>query len=54
MSIFGKLVRTAINVATVPIAAVKDVVTLGGVVTEQKESYTVQKLKQIKEEAEDE
>ena len=54
MSLFGAIVRTVVNVATLPVAAVKDVVTLGGVATQQEESYTVQKLKQIKEEAESE
>jgi len=54
MSLFGKIVRTAINVATIPVAVVKDIVTLAGVSTCQEEPYTVQKLKQIKEEAEDE
>jgi hypothetical protein len=52
MSLFGKFVRTAINVATLPVAAVKDVVTLGGAGVRD-ESYTAEKLEQIKEEAED-
>ena len=53
MSLFGKIVRTAVNVATLPVAAVKDVYTLGGIATEQPKSYTAQKLEQIKEEAEE-
>lgn len=53
MSLFGKFVRTAINVATVPVAVAKDIATLGGVATEQKKTYTEQKLEQIKDEAED-
>jgi hypothetical protein len=53
MSLFGKLVRTAVNVATLPVAVAKDVVTLGGASTDQREPYTVAKLKQIKDEAED-
>jgi predicted amino acid-binding ACT domain protein len=52
MSIFGALVRTAVNVVTLPVAAVKDVFTLGGVATCKPESYTSEKLKQIKREAE--
>lgn len=53
MSLFGKIVRTTINVATLPVAVVQDVLTLGGVMTGQEVPYTEQKLEQIKEEAED-
>jgi hypothetical protein len=53
MSLFGKLVRTTINVATLPVSVAKDVVTLGGIATDQRESYIEQKLQQIKNEAED-
>lgn len=56
MSLFGKIVRTAVNVATIPVAVAKDVVTLGNAANRGWygcESYTTQKLKQIKEEAED-
>ena len=51
MGLFGKLVSTAINVATLPVAVAKDVVTLGGVSTRSGRSAVVQKLEQIKEEA---
>ena len=52
MGLFGKLVATAINVATLPVAIAKDVVTLGGVSTKGKFSpYITDKLKQIKDEA---
>jgi hypothetical protein len=53
VSLFGKIVRTVVNTALLPVAVVKDAYTLGGVATEQKESYTVQALEKIKEEAED-
>lgn len=53
MSIFGKLVRTAVNVVALPVEVVRDVVTLGGIATEQDKPYTVQRLEQLKEEAED-
>lgn len=53
MGLFGALVRTAVNVVSLPVAVVKDVATLGGVCTGEDEPYTVQKLKQIKDEAED-
>lgn len=54
MSLFGQLVRTVVNVATLPVAVAQDIVTLGGVATDKEESYIVEKLKQIKKEAEDE
>lgn len=53
MSLFGKIVRTAVNVATLPVAVAQDVVTLGGVSSGRREPYIVSKLKQIKDEAED-
>jgi hypothetical protein len=51
MRLFGQIVRTAVNVATLPVAVVKDVFTMGGIVTENGQPYTVEKLKQIKDEA---
>ena len=51
MKLFSQFVSTAVNLATLPVAVAKDVVTLGGVATEQDEPYIVQKLKQLKEEA---
>ena len=53
MGLFGKLVRTAVNVATLPVAVVKDVVTLGGIATDNHGSYTAEKLQEIKDESED-
>ena len=53
MTLFGKLVKTAVNVAILPVEVVKDVVTLGGVVTEQQKSYTMRQLEKIKEEADE-
>lgn len=50
MKLFGQLVRTVVNVATLPVAAVKDVVTLGGVALDR-ESFVVEKIQQIKDEA---
>ena len=52
MSLFGKLVRTVVNVAVLPVEVVKDVVTLGNIASGD-EPYTVQRLKQLKDEAED-
>ena len=47
MSIFGKLIGTVIDVATLPIAVVKDVATMGRAVTDQEEPYTIKKIKDI-------
>lgn len=52
MSLFSAIVKTVVNVATLPVAVVKDAVTLGGIATEQSKPYTVQKLEQIKDESE--
>lgn len=51
MSIFSTLVKTVVNVATLPVAVVKDVVTLGNVTNTTDGTYTEQKLEQIKREA---
>jgi hypothetical protein len=48
MKIFGQIVRTVINVATLPVEVVKDVVTLGNF---GEKSYTKEQLEKIKEEA---
>jgi hypothetical protein len=53
MGLFGAIIRTAVNVATLPVDVVKDVVTLGGVATENGKSSTLEKLKQIKREADE-
>ena len=53
MGLFGALIRTTVNVVTLPVAVIKDVATLGGVCTGEDEPYTVQKLRQIKDESED-
>lgn len=50
MGLFGKLVATAVNVATLPIAVTKDVFTLGGAAGGTG-SYTSKKLNHIKEDA---
>lgn len=51
MGLFGKLVATAINVATLPVAVAKDVITLGNSTNSREDCYTKQKLDQIKDEA---
>ena len=52
MKLFGQLVRTIVNTALLPVAAIKDVVTLGGVITDE-ESALKQALEQLKDEAEE-
>ncbi len=47
MSIFGKLLKTALDVATTPVALVKDIVTMGGAVTGEQETYTGKKVRQL-------
>lgn len=54
MKLFSQIVRTAVNVATLPVAVAKDVCTLGGVATDQGKPYIVQKLEHIKDEASEE
>lgn len=56
MGLFDAIVRTVVNVATLPVtlplAVTKDILTMGGELTDQDESYTKQLVEQIKEEAE--
>lgn len=47
MSIFGKILKTGFDVVTTPIAIAKDVVTMGGALTDQPKPYTAQKLDQL-------
>jgi hypothetical protein len=51
MSLFGALVRTAVNVATLPVAVAKDAVTLGGTITDER-SAVAEALERLKREAE--
>jgi hypothetical protein len=53
MKLFGQLIRTVVNTATLPVAVAKDVLTLGGTATDQSTSYTAQQLRQIIEDAEE-
>lgn len=51
MSMFGKVVKLAVNVAAIPIELSKDAITLGGVSTEQKTSYTRKRIEKLVEDA---
>ena len=50
MSLFGTLsalTQAAVGVVTLPVSAVADVVTLGGVLTDKKETYTGKRAKDV-------
>ena len=47
MGLFGSILKTAIHVATTPIDLTKDVVTMGGVLSDKNTSYTEDKLKKL-------
>ena len=51
MGIFSSLVKTAIETVTLPVAVVKDVVSLGNAAGQQ--SHIVTKLERIKQAADD-
>lgn len=53
MSIFGKLLKTGLHVVTTPIDVAKDVVTLGGLLTDQDKPYTAQKLRKLGDDMEE-
>ena len=53
MKLFGQIVRTIVNTVALPVEVVKDVVTLGNIASGD-EPYTVQRLKKLKEEADEE
>ena len=52
MGIFGKLIKTAIDIATTPIDLIKDAATLGGAITDE-ESALVKKAHRLKEDVEE-
>lgn len=53
MGLFSAIVKTAINVATTPLAIAYDVISLGGSIDNNGNSHTLEHLEKIKEEAED-
>lgn len=53
MGLFSSLEELAIDTVTAPIEVAKDVVTGGGLLTDQDESYTERRLKKLVEDAED-
>ena len=53
MSLFGQLVRTVVNVVTLPVAVARDVATLGGAIDNDGVPHTKEHLDRLKREAED-
>ena len=51
MKLFGQIIRTVVNVALVPVAVARDVITLGGVADENGRPHTVDALEKLKDEA---
>lgn len=51
MKIFGQLVRTAVNVALLPVAIAKDVVTLGGMCNDAERLAIAEAIERLKDEA---
>lgn len=44
MGFFGNLTKMVMDIVETPVAIVKDVATMGGVLTDQDKPYTIQKL----------
>ncbi len=42
-----KLFKTLFDIATLPVEVAKDIITLGGVVTERKKTYTQERLEKL-------
>lgn len=53
MGIFGKILKTTFDIATTPIDVIKDAATMGGVLTDQDESYTSKKFKRLGDDLEE-
>ena len=53
LGILESLTKAAIGVVTVPVAAVADVVTLGGALTDQDKPYTAQAVSDVVQNLED-
>jgi len=45
--------KTIFNIATLPVEVAKDIVTLGGTVTDKEKSYTRRRFEKLDEELED-
>ncbi|WP_160330132.1 hypothetical protein [Rhizobium altiplani] len=48
---FDRLIKAAVDVATIPVSVAVDVVTLGGALIDRPEPYTVSKAKRLVKDA---
>jgi hypothetical protein len=53
VGLLESLLKTAIHVATTPVEIVKDVATLGGVLVDEDEPFSVQRAKKLKRDLEE-
>lgn len=53
MGLFGKITQGIIDTALTPVDIAKDIITLGGAITEQEEPYILQKAKKLRDKAKD-
>lgn len=53
MGFLGKLTAAVIQTAFIPVAIIKDVATMGGVLTDKNSTYTGQRLKEISKTVDD-
>lgn len=53
MSILGKLLKTTIDIATLPIDIVADIVTLGGAINDKDSTYTSKKIDKLSDDVDE-
>ena len=53
MGLLGSLLKTTIHIVTTPVEIAKDMVTMGGVLTDQDKPYTAQRAAKLKRDIED-
>ena len=53
MGLFGKLLKTTFDVVTLPVDIVKDVATMGGVLTDENKPYTAKKFERLGDDMEE-
>lgn len=53
MSIFRQLTKTIFDVCTIPVDVAKDIITMGGALTDEDVPYTIQKAKQLNNDLDD-
>ena len=53
MGLFGKILKTTFDVVTLPVDVIKDVATMGGVLTDENKPYTAQKFERFGDDLEE-